>query len=141
MTMPSNRVLVRVQSQLELQPCELDAKRFKQVVYNLVSNAIKFTPADGQVTVAISVDHGSLILLVTDTGIGIAPEHLSDIFLDFHQLDGSRTRHFEGTGLGLALTRRLVQAQGGDVQVSSVLAQGSEFKVSLPMQQARLEGA
>lgn len=134
-------VVVRVQSQLELQPCELDAKRFKQVVYNLLSNAIKFTPADGQVTVAISVDHGSLILLVTDTGIGIAPEHLSDIFLDFHQLDGSRTRHFEGTGLGLALTRRLVQAQGGDVQVSSVLAQGSEFKVSLPMQQARHEGA
>ena len=126
-------VRVLVQAQTGLDSWALDAKRFRQVTYNLLSNALKFTPADGQVTITVRVQDDGLMLCVSDTGIGIAPEHLDDIFLDFHQLDGSRTRHFEGTGLGLALTRRLVQAQGGSVQVSSVLGQGSQFTVRWPL--------
>jgi signal transduction histidine kinase len=114
----------------------LDGRRFKQVMYNLVSNAIKFTPQGGRVRVRVQPDGPHLHVQVQDTGIGIAAEHVGSLFVDFHQLDGSRTRPFEGAGLGLALTRRLVEAQGGEVGVHSTLGQGSEFWVKLPLSRA-----
>ncbi len=117
----------------DLDALWLDGRRFKQVMYNLVSNAIKFTPQGGQVNVRVQPEGPHLQVQVQDTGIGIAPEHLGGLFVDFHQIDGSHTRPFEGTGLGLALTRRLVQAQGGEVGVHSTPGQGSEFWVKLPL--------
>lgn len=114
----------------------LDGRRFKQVMYNLVSNAIKFTPQGGRVRVRVQPDGPHLHVQVQDTGIGIAAEYVGSLFVDFHQLDGSRTRPFEGAGLGLALTRRLVEAQGGEVGVHSTLGQGSEFWVKLPLSRA-----
>lgn len=126
---------VHLQAELNGAPGEvwLDERCFKQIAYNLLSNAIKFTPKDGHITIELSADPTHVQLAVRDTGIGIAPDKLQDVFIDFHQLDGSSTRSYEGTGLGLALTRKLVQAQDGEVGVSSVLGKGSTFWVRLPL--------
>ena len=106
----------------------LDPSRLKQVLYNYLSNAIKFTAEHGRVTVrafAQGPDH--LCLEVEDTGIGIAPADLPRLFTEFQQLDAGYSKQHQGTGLGLALTRRLVQAQGGSVGVRSTLGVGSVF--------------
>ena len=106
----------------------LDPSRLKQVLYNYLSNAIKFTAAGGKVTVrafAQGPDH--FRLEVEDTGIGIAPADLPRLFTEFQQLDAGYSKQHQGAGLGLALTRRLVQAQGGSVGVRSTLGVGSVF--------------
>jgi PAS domain S-box-containing protein len=112
----------------------LDAARIKQVLYNYLSNAIKFTPEDGSITLRIATDEpGWFRLSVTDTGIGIAASDLDRLFVEFQQLDASIAKKFQGTGLGLALTKRIVEAHGGRVEVSSVLGAGSTFSAVLPM--------
>ncbi len=110
----------------------LDPSRLKQVLYNYLSNAIKFTAEGGKVTVrawAQGAEH--FRLEVGDTGIGIAAADLSRLFTEFQQLDTGFSKQHEGTGLGLALTRRLVQAQGGSVGVCSTLGRGSVFYLVL----------
>ena len=110
----------------------LDPSRLKQVLYNSLSNAIKFTAAHGRVTVrafAQGPDHFGLE--VEATGIGIAPADLPRLFTKFQQLDAGYSKQHHGTGLGLALTRRLVQAQGGSVSVRSMLGVGSVFYLVL----------
>jgi PAS domain S-box-containing protein len=111
----------------------LDAGRLKQALYNYLSNAIKFTPEGGEVQVrarAEGPDH--FRLEVQDNGIGISPEDQARLFVEFQQLDNSYSKRHQGTGLGLALTRRLVQAQGGRVGVASAPGQGSVFHLVLP---------
>jgi protein-histidine pros-kinase len=111
----------------------LDAQKFKQVFYNLLSNAVKFTDDGGSVTIEVNLDaEGTLHLRVCDTGIGINEADLEKLFLEFVQLDAGSTRRYEGTGLGLALTRKLVEFQGGTIGVSSQPGQGSVFSVTLP---------
>ena len=110
----------------------MDAARFKQVLYNYVSNALKFTPAGGGVTILLDAA-GSLVRLeVADTGIGIATQDIPRLFTAFEQLDsGIRKRH-AGTGLGLALVKRQVEAQGGSVGVTSTEGEGTTFFATLP---------
>ncbi len=110
-----------------------DPARLKQALYNYLSNAIKFTPEGGQVTVRALRDGQDFRIEVEDTGIGIVASDLPKLFVEFQQLDSSVKKEHQGTGLGLALTRRLVEAQGGSVGVTSVLGQGSVFHLSLPM--------
>ena len=111
----------------------LDPQKLRQVLHNYVSNALKFTPPDGRVTVHAYFEAGSAFRLeVEDTGIGIAPQDIGRLFQDFHQLDGSRSKEVQGTGLGLALTKRLVEAQGGKVGVVSFPGKGSRFFADLP---------
>jgi PAS domain S-box-containing protein len=111
----------------------LDPARLKQVLYNFVSNALKFTPAGGVVTVrARPYGEESLLLEVEDTGPGIAPEDLKRLFIEFQQLEAGLAKEHSGTGLGLALTRRLAEAQGGSVGVRSTIGKGSVFHVILP---------
>ena len=111
----------------------LDPRKLKQVLLNYVSNALKFTPAGGRVTVHAHFEEGSTFRLeVEDTGIGIAPQDIGRLFQDFHQLDGGLSKEVQGTGLGLALTKRLVEAQGGKVGVVSHLGKGSRFYADLP---------
>ena len=106
----------------------LDPSRLKQVLYNYLSNAIKFTATGGKVTVrAFAQGAEHFRLEVEDTGIGIAPGDLPRLFTEFQQLDAGYSKQHQGTGLGLALTRRLVQAQGGSVGVRSTLGAGSVF--------------
>ncbi len=114
--------------------CTGDAQRLRQVALNLLSNAVKFTPAGGRITceVRASADGRQAELVVSDTGIGIAPSHHELIFEQFRQVDGSNAREFEGTGLGLALVRQFVEAMGGRVSVQSELGKGATFTVRLP---------
>ena len=115
---------------------EEDAGRLRQILFNLLANAIKFTEA-GEVSISASVDSepsgDQLILTVADTGIGIAQDAFERIFEPFTQVDDSRTRQYEGTGLGLAISRRLATAMGGELTVDSQLGVGSRFTVKLPL--------
>jgi PAS domain S-box-containing protein len=118
----------------EAQHATLDPARLKQILYNYLSNALKFTPEGGTVSVKARTEAPDMLCLtVEDTGIGIANEDIARLFVDFQQLEGGATKRHAGTGLGLALTKRLVEAQGGSVGVKSVVGQGSQFFVLLPL--------
>jgi PAS domain S-box-containing protein len=113
----------------------LDEQKLKQVLYNLLSNGIKFTGERGSVSIAaVPNGSGSLSLVVSDDGIGIKGEDLSRLFREFEQIDGGLGRRYEGTGLGLALTRKFVELHGGTIRVESTYGQGSTFIVTLPLQ-------
>lgn len=108
-----------------------DRARLKQVLVNLLDNAIKYTPAGGNVTVTTTASEGSAVLSVTDTGIGISPEHTSLIFNRFFRV--ATTRGEAGAGLGLAIVRSICRAHGGNITVTSKLGGGSTFRVTLPL--------
>ncbi|MCX7594166.1 MAG: response regulator [Fischerella sp.] len=109
----------------------LDIEKFDKVVYNLLSNAMKFTPEGGTITVAVQFHGDNCILTVKDTGIGILPEQIPLLFERFRQAEGSENRSYEGTGLGLALVKELVELHGGEVTVESVYGKGTTFNVRL----------
>jgi protein-histidine pros-kinase len=111
----------------------LDPHRFKQVLYNLLSNATKFTSEGGHIDVCVDrTARDELRLSVRDDGIGIRKEDFPRLFVEFEQLDSSAARRHQGTGLGLALTRRIVEAQSGTIEVESEPGRGSTFIVVLP---------
>jgi PAS domain S-box-containing protein len=116
-----------------LPEVHVDPGRIKQVLYNLIANAIKFTPRGGLVRVSCRADAKYLVIVVSDTGVGIAEEDLPRLFREFEQLPQPNGVRPEGTGLGLALTRRLVELHGGKVEVESKLGKGSMFSVFLPL--------
>ncbi|WP_066381241.1 MULTISPECIES: response regulator [unclassified Anabaena] len=109
----------------------LDMEKFDKVVYNLLSNAMKFTPESGTIRVKLHPEKNHCILQVQDTGIGIAQEQIPYLFDRFRQAEGSENRSYEGSGLGLALVKELVELHGGKVTVESVYRQGTTFKLSL----------
>ena len=110
-----------------------DAGKLKQMLLNLVSNAIKFTPEGGTVTIGARRFEESVEIWVADNGIGIAEKDQKEIFQEFHQVDPGPGRKHEGTGLGLALTKRFAVLHGGDVRVASGLGKGSVFTLTLPL--------
>jgi signal transduction histidine kinase len=110
-----------------------DERKFKQIMLNLLSNAVKFTPDGGQVAVAGKKDTTHVEISVRDTGIGIAPEDQAAVFEEFKQVGRDNLRKAEGTGLGLALTRRFVELHGGAIRLESAPGKGSTFTVSLPL--------
>jgi PAS domain S-box-containing protein len=115
-----------------------DADRLQQVTWNLLANAIKFTPVNGHVQLRLEFSGSCAEIIVQDTGTGILPEFLPHVFERFRQADGSTSRQHGGLGLGLAVVRYLVEAHGGRVRASSAgLNQGSTFVVSLPGRDAR----
>ncbi len=110
-----------------------DRDRLRQIVLNLLSNAHKFTPPGGSITLAASrTGPGTVAITVTDTGIGIAPEHQAIVFEAFQQVESGYARTQQGTGLGLALTKQLVELMGGTIALASALGVGSTFTVTLP---------
>ncbi|EHR72057.1 PAS domain S-box [Burkholderiales bacterium JOSHI_001] len=121
-------ISIRAELDPQLDAIVLDHARLKQVLYNYLSNAIKFTPNAGCITVRVTADDEEHILVeVEDTGIGIAADQLPRLFMEFEQIDAGRNKQHQGAGLGLALTRRLVEAQGGSVGVRSETGKGSVF--------------
>jgi signal transduction histidine kinase/CheY-like chemotaxis protein len=111
-----------------------DKSKFKQVLYNLLSNAIKFTATGGRAWVSARRDGADLVVDVGDTGVGIPSEHQARIFDEFYQLDNATTRQVEGTGLGLSLTRRLVDLHGGTISLESEPGKGTVFTFRLPLE-------
>lgn len=110
-----------------------DADRLKQLLLNLVSNAIKYTPAQGRVTVSMSRDDNWVYVYVSDTGIGIPADDLPHIFDRFYRVDKARSRAQGGTGLGLSIARWIADAHGGQIMVDSTLGEGSTFTIRLPL--------
>jgi PAS domain S-box-containing protein len=129
----SKKIEVERQIADRLDQVTLDRQKFIQVLYNLLSNALKFSDEGASVCVSARQHDGSLELSVRDTGIGIRREDRDKLFVEFQQLDSGATRRFEGTGLGLALTKKLVEVQGGRIGVESERGQGSTFTVVLPL--------
>lgn len=109
-----------------------DQHRVKQILYNLLGNAIKFTPEGGKVTLRVWREQNQAVIQVEDTGIGIASDQIPLLFQKFQQLETTYQRNYGGTGLGLALTKQLVELHGGRIEVESVLGEGSFFTVWLP---------
>jgi signal transduction histidine kinase len=109
-----------------------DSQKIAWVLHQLVDNGVKFTPSDGRVVVTVTREGENLVIVsVTDTGIGIPANRLNDVFEAFHQLDGSATRRYGGTGLGLSLVRQIIEAHGSMLEVQSVEGHGSTFKFPL----------
>lgn len=129
----------RIQMSTQIRPSlttliGIDELRTRQTLINLLNNAVKFTPDGGQVTLAVELDetHQTIQFQVIDNGIGIAQADLSKLFQSFVQIDSRLNRQYHGTGLGLALVKRLVMAQNGQVDVTSTVGVGSCFRVILP---------
>lgn len=154
-TAEKKRIEVAVEVEPELQLVTIDERRVRQMLTNLLSNAVKFTAEGGQVTLRARQGYGYqlekenrpdrspinsatpyLCLEVTDSGIGIDPKHWHLLFRPFQQIDSSSTRNYEGTGLGLSLTKRLAELHGGTVSFDSTPGKGSVFRIWLPMLEA-----
>jgi len=131
------RLSVELASGVDL--VEGDERRLRQVIFNLLSNAVKFTPEGGEVVVATSQVDGEVRVSVTDTGPGIAPEDRERIFEEFQQTDVG-VQQSEGTGLGLALSKRLVELHGGRIWVESEASHGSRFVFTLPIEDGSRNG-
>jgi signal transduction histidine kinase len=131
----ANRNVVAVTCDPGVGTMHADAMRVRQALLNLASNAVKFTE-DGRVTIAaarVRAGGGDAVLLrVSDTGIGMTPEQVAQLFEDFRQADTATTRKYGGTGLGLAISRRFCRMMGGDISVESAPGRGSTFTISLP---------
>jgi len=116
-----------------LPQIEVDGRRIEQVVANLLTNALNYTPSGGTVTVSISSDRDSILVSVADTGEGIPAEHLSHIFERFYRVDDARSRKTGGAGLGLAIAKQMVELHGGKIWVESEVGKGSKFSFTLPI--------
>jgi signal transduction histidine kinase len=114
-----------------------DERKVKQILLNLLFNAVKFTPEGGQVGLTATAADGLITIAVTDTGIGIAPEDQATIFEEFRQVGRNDARKQEGTGLGLTLAKKFAELHGGRIWVQSQRGQGSTFTFTLP---ARSQG-
>jgi PAS domain S-box-containing protein len=127
------RIRIRREIDDSINLVEADARSLKQILYNYLSNAVKFTSEDGVVTVRIKPHEADCFRIeVEDTGIGIRAEDIARLFVEFQQLDATSAKKYSGTGLGLALTKRFVEAQGGEVGVKSTPDEGSVFHAVLP---------
>jgi signal transduction histidine kinase len=116
-----------------LSSIRADERKFKQIVLNLLSNAVKFTPDGGRVDVNATLGKDMVEIAVSDTGIGIAPEDQAAVFEEFKQVGRDYTRKAEGTGLGLALTKRFVELHGGTIRLESAPGKGSTFTFTIPL--------
>jgi signal transduction histidine kinase len=117
----------------ELPPANIDYHRISQVLRNLLSNAIKHTAAGGKISVTAVLQDNLIKISVADNGEGIPPEDLPNIFERFYRIDKSRARIGGGTGLGLTITKRMVEAHGGEIEVRSEVGKGSCFSFTLPL--------
>ncbi len=116
----------------DIPPVQGDEERLQQILHNLVGNAVKFTES-GAVTVSAQEQDGMVAITVTDTGIGIPKDQIDAVFRSFEQVDSSASREYGGTGLGLAVTRQLIELHGGTIQVESQVGKGSAFTFTLPV--------
>ena len=129
------QLTLRVQRDKEVNILVADEAKLKQIMYNLLGNAIKFTPEGGEIDIDISIVENMVRISIIDTGIGISLEDQKKLFRPFTQLDSSYGRKYQGTGLGLALTKELVELHGGRIWVESEVGKGSTFSFEIPVAQ------
>ena len=125
-------VTIEIDAPPRTELVRIDAHRYKQVLNNLISNAVKFSHPGGRVRIRLAYSGRTLRVEVTDQGIGIDPRELPQLFQEFHQLAAGKASPQQGSGLGLALTKRIVELQGGSIEVTSAPGEGSTFAVILP---------
>ena len=127
------RIRIEAEIEVEADDVTIDPGKLRQVLYNYLSNALKFTGENGRAVVRLKSEGAAEFRLeVSDTGIGVSEQDLGRLFVEFQQLDATMAKHYQGTGLGLAVTKRIVEAQGGKVGVASTLGEGSTFFAVLP---------
>ena len=133
-------ILLACQEDEAVSKIYADPRRLKQILVNLLTNAVKFTPEHGTVTLQIHADaaRNRIQFSVIDTGIGIAAESMNRLFQPFVQVDSSLNRQFEGTGLGLVLVQKLIDLHGGSVEVESEVGRGSRFTINLPWEKEKV---
>jgi signal transduction histidine kinase len=129
---PGVRLSVIAQPPLPVAPILADKGRITQVLDNLLANAIKFSPEGGTVAVELQETEHEILMIISDQGIGVPQDKLDRIFDRFYQVDGSSKRRFGGTGIGLALVKRIIEAHKGRIWVTSEVKKGSSFYVALP---------
>lgn len=131
----SNKKSIRIYTHIhkDVPSIIADKGKLKQIMFNLLSNAVKFTPENGKVIIHTHLTNQHIQTAVTDTGIGIKPEDMDKVFETFRQIDASYARKYEGAGLGLALTKRLVELHGGKIWIESEYGKGSTFIFMLPL--------
>ena len=129
-----NVIELRMDISDDVQSIVSDQRRLEQVILNLLNNALKFTEK-GHVLVSCRLQGDNYLLSVSDTGIGMKPEEIPNLFQPFHQIDSGLTRKREGTGLGLSICRKIIDIMGGSITVESTWGQGSSFVVSIPVRQ------
>ncbi len=128
----SQNVALRLNPFRNLPPLDIDAGRIRQVLGNLIRNALAYTPSGGEIIVGVQQRDGAAVLTVADTGTGIASADLEHIFERFYRVDKARSRHRGGTGLGLTIARELVRAHGGSIAARSIVGKGTTFTITLP---------
>lgn len=126
-------IRVRVYIHNDIPQIMADKEKFQQIMHNLLSNAFKFTPENGRVSINAKLINQHVQIAVSDTGIGIRQEDMDKLFKAFLQVDGSFSRQYEGSGLGLILAKRLVELHGGKIWVKSIFGKGSTFIFTLPV--------
>ena len=136
----SDRHIIRFDAPPQIIRARADRTRLGQVVTNLLSNAVKYSPEGGEVTVSLEETANNVIVHIADQGLGIPPDKLDRLFEPFYRVQQRETRQIEGLGLGLALTRAVVEAHGGEIWVTSEPGEGSLFSYSLPKEGARTDG-
>ena len=123
----------------QLPKVNADEEKIGWVLMQLLDNAVKFTPKGGLINITAIVNNGAVSVSVADTGIGIPKDRLSEVLEPFHQLDGSITRKYEGTGLGLTMAYRILVAHGSSLEIESIVGKGSRFSFSLPTTDAKYD--
>ncbi|MBU2559861.1 HAMP domain-containing histidine kinase [archaeon] len=136
-----NKVVLRVSIGDEGKKVESYRTLLKKAIVNLLDNAIKFNQSGGEVHIetAYNEEEGFAQISVTDTGIGIPEEHMEKVFERFYQIDGSTTRRYGGVGLGLTITKRIVEILGGELRVESVVGKGTKFWFTIPIKRGGLK--
>jgi PAS domain S-box-containing protein len=138
----NKNITIRREVAGEARSVTLDRRKFVQVLYNLLSNGVKFNDEGGEIRILADLcEPGCLRLRISDTGIGIDPADFPKLFVEFQQLDSGATRRFDGTGLGLALTKKIIEFQGGSIEVQSELGVGSTFTVQWRLESSPLPHA
>jgi two-component system cell cycle sensor histidine kinase PleC len=109
-----------------------DRRRMKQVLINLIGNAVKFTPSGGRIRITVGWDEQHMSITITDTGIGIPPEKIGDLGQPFSQIESTVSRRYQGSGMGLFITKALVERHGGDLAIESRFGEGTTVTIRLP---------
>lgn len=135
----SKKINLKFESEFANIPLRYDADKMEKIICNLISNAFKFTSESGEIKLSVNIILSSVEIKIKDTGVGINSDSLPHIFNRFYQVDGSSTREHEGSGIGLALTKELVELHKGQITVKSKEGEGTEFIIHLPIDSSKIE--